>query len=63
MAGLTRYERVRYRDGQTVYFVGGFGDEHYIGYVPLKMYQEALKSDIDELGVAGRFLVDQQGVF
>ncbi|EIW63296.1 uncharacterized protein TRAVEDRAFT_26623 [Trametes versicolor FP-101664 SS1] len=50
-------------DPHTVYFVGGFGDEHYIGYVPLKMYQEALKSDIDGLGVAGRFLVDQQGVF
>ncbi|KAI0630380.1 pyridoxamine 5'-phosphate oxidase-domain-containing protein [Trametes polyzona] len=43
-------------DPHTVYFVGGFGDEHYIGYVPLELYQNALAGD---LGVAGRVLVDQ----
>ena len=28
-------------DPHTVYFVGGFGDEHYIGYIPLQKYQGA----------------------
>ncbi|KAI0317175.1 pyridoxamine 5'-phosphate oxidase-domain-containing protein [Amylostereum chailletii] len=28
-------------DPHTVYFVGGFGDEHYIGYIPLEKYQAA----------------------
>lgn len=28
-------------DPHTVYFVGGFGDEHYIGYIPLQLYQAA----------------------
>ncbi|EIW83140.1 hypothetical protein CONPUDRAFT_51896 [Coniophora puteana RWD-64-598 SS2] len=31
-------------DPHHVYFVGGFGDEHFIGYVPLDMYREALPS-------------------
>ncbi|KAL6310347.1 pyridoxamine 5'-phosphate oxidase-domain-containing protein [Sparassis latifolia] len=26
-------------DPHTVYYVGGFGSEHYIGYIPLGMYQ------------------------
>jgi len=28
-------------DPHSVYFVGGFGDEHYIGYIPLATYQSA----------------------
>ncbi|TDL26159.1 hypothetical protein BD410DRAFT_784208 [Rickenella mellea] len=27
-------------DPHTIYFVGGFGDEHYIGSIPLPLYQE-----------------------
>lgn len=27
---------------QTIYFVGGFGDRHYIGYIPLDTYQKAV---------------------
>ncbi|KAI0062409.1 hypothetical protein BV25DRAFT_1825385 [Artomyces pyxidatus] len=41
-------------DPHTVYFVGGFGDEHYIGYVPLNLYQTA--SPFDETDVGSRFL-------
>ncbi|KAL0956364.1 hypothetical protein HGRIS_002512 [Hohenbuehelia grisea] len=26
-------------DPQTVYFVGGFGDKHYIGYIPLEIFR------------------------
>jgi len=33
-------------DPQSVYFVGGFGDEHYIGSIPLPLYQEALPAAI-----------------
>ncbi|KAI0358468.1 hypothetical protein OH77DRAFT_1184802 [Trametes cingulata] len=47
-------------DPHTVYFVGGFGDEHYIGYIPLEMYQTALSSDGAGLNVAGKVLLDQQ---
>ncbi|KAI0663493.1 pyridoxamine 5'-phosphate oxidase-domain-containing protein [Cubamyces menziesii] len=46
-------------DPHSVYFVGGFGDEHYIGYIPLEMYQAALSGDDQGLSVAGRVLVDQ----
>ncbi|KAF9454007.1 hypothetical protein P691DRAFT_811793 [Macrolepiota fuliginosa MF-IS2] len=28
-------------DPHTIYFVGGFGDEHYIGYIPFHLYQAA----------------------
>jgi len=28
-------------DPQTIYFVGGFGGIHYIGYIPLEVYQKA----------------------
>ncbi|KZV66432.1 hypothetical protein PENSPDRAFT_636956 [Peniophora sp. CONT] len=31
-------------DPHTVYFVGGFGDEHFIGYIPLEKYQNAVPS-------------------
>jgi len=31
-------------DPHTVYFVGGFGGVHYIGHIPLKLYQEAKSS-------------------
>ncbi len=40
---------------QSVYFVGGFGSSHYIGYIPLDMYQAASPA----LSVAGRILVEQ----
>ena len=43
-----------------MYFVGGFGDEHYIGYIPLELYQRAGSADAANFGVAGRVLVDQQ---
>ena len=43
---------------QGVYYVGGFGSEHYIGYIPLDMYQNALsQSGGKGTGVAGRLLV------
>ncbi|KAK7687061.1 hypothetical protein QCA50_009561 [Cerrena zonata] len=29
-------------DPHTIYFVGGFGDRHYIGYIPLETYQKAI---------------------
>ncbi|TFK23656.1 hypothetical protein FA15DRAFT_670250 [Coprinopsis marcescibilis] len=32
-------------DPHAVYFVGGFGGLHYIGYIPLEVYQEA-KADV-----------------
>ncbi|KAI0784442.1 pyridoxamine 5'-phosphate oxidase-domain-containing protein [Abortiporus biennis] len=28
-------------DPHSVYYVGGFGSEHYIGYIPLELYQSA----------------------
>lgn len=28
-----------------MYYVGGFGNEHFIGYIPLEMYQTALGAD------------------
>ncbi|TFY80483.1 hypothetical protein EWM64_g3527, partial [Hericium alpestre] len=31
-------------DPQSVYFVGGFGDEHFIGYIPLDVYQATVPS-------------------
>ena len=42
---------------QSVYYVGGFGSSHYIGYIPLDMYQTAGTSE--EQSVAGRIRVDQ----
>ncbi|TFY71559.1 hypothetical protein EVG20_g1445 [Dentipellis fragilis] len=32
-------------DPHTVYFVGGFGDSHYIGYVPKQLYQSAVPTE------------------
>ncbi|PVF97738.1 hypothetical protein CPB86DRAFT_413028 [Serendipita vermifera] len=32
-------------DPRTIYYVGGFGSEHYIGYIPLRTYQEAHPQD------------------
>ncbi|KAF8639524.1 hypothetical protein AX17_001429 [Amanita inopinata Kibby_2008] len=50
-------------DPQTIYFVGGFGDEHYIGFIPLHLYQEAAfgneRVSSPEVGIAGRILVEQ----
>jgi len=43
-------------DPKTIYFVGGFGGEHYIGYIPLEIYRNASA----ERGGAGRVLVKQQ---
>ncbi|KAA1470385.1 hypothetical protein DENSPDRAFT_879669 [Dentipellis sp. KUC8613] len=37
-------------DPHTVYFVGGFGDSHYIGYVPKQLYQSAIPTEqVDNL--------------
>ncbi|EPS97717.1 hypothetical protein FOMPIDRAFT_1166186 [Fomitopsis schrenkii] len=33
-------------DPQTIYFVGGFGGLHYIGYIPPELYQEASPSHL-----------------
>ncbi|KAF8894069.1 pyridoxamine 5'-phosphate oxidase-domain-containing protein [Infundibulicybe gibba] len=33
-------------DPHTIYFVGGFGDEHYIGYIPLSTYQLAFQHSL-----------------
>lgn len=30
-------------DVQDIYYVGGFGDTHYIGHIPVEMYAEAGK--------------------
>ncbi|KAF8650400.1 hypothetical protein AX16_005207 [Volvariella volvacea WC 439] len=35
-------------DPHTIYFVGGFGDEHYIGYIPLWLYQRSGRSATEE---------------
>ncbi|KZT08331.1 uncharacterized protein LAESUDRAFT_649305 [Laetiporus sulphureus 93-53] len=35
-------------DPHTIYYVGGFGSQHYIGYVPLALYQSASPSATDE---------------
>lgn len=45
---------------QSIYYVGGFGSEHFIGYIPLEMYQAALDADLGaEVSVGGRVLVTQ----
>ncbi|KAH7929888.1 hypothetical protein BV22DRAFT_1056143 [Leucogyrophana mollusca] len=46
-------------DPHDVYFVGGFGDQHYIGYIPLQIYQEALSAVAPDFSLAGRILVEQ----
>ncbi|KAI1794146.1 pyridoxamine 5'-phosphate oxidase-domain-containing protein [Ganoderma leucocontextum] len=48
-------------DPHSVYYVGGFGSEHFIGYIPLDMYQTANSTaeTAAEFGVAGRVLVTQ----
>ncbi|KAF9010496.1 pyridoxamine 5'-phosphate oxidase-domain-containing protein [Cyathus striatus] len=35
-------------DPQRIYFVGGFGGAHYIGFVPLDLYQKAHTDRMDE---------------
>ncbi|KAI5123671.1 hypothetical protein M0805_001700 [Coniferiporia weirii] len=40
-------------DPHSVFFVGGFGDKHYIGNVPLDLYQNALSSSDMQI-MAGR---------
>ncbi|KZP34721.1 hypothetical protein FIBSPDRAFT_1035700 [Athelia psychrophila] len=42
-------------DPQDVYFVGGFGTTHYIGGIPLDLYQRSSS----KRGVAGRLFVTQ----
>ncbi|TBU51831.1 pyridoxamine 5'-phosphate oxidase-domain-containing protein [Dichomitus squalens] len=47
-------------DPHSVYYVGGFGSEHFIGNIPLEMYQNASFPDhATEVGVGGRVLVTQ----
>ncbi|KAJ3552205.1 hypothetical protein NM688_g4271 [Phlebia brevispora] len=43
-------------DPHSVYFVGGFGSSHYIGYIPLEMYRSAAPIQ----STAGRILVEQE---
>ena len=45
---------------QSIYYVGGFGSEHFIGYIPLEMYQTAFDDLGAEVGVGGRVLVTQE---
>ncbi|OCH95171.1 hypothetical protein OBBRIDRAFT_721227 [Obba rivulosa] len=33
-------------DLHTIYYVGGFGSEHYIGYIPLELYEGAAESPV-----------------
>lgn len=33
-------------DPQSVYYVGGFGSEHYIGWIPLELYRNSSTSSI-----------------
>ncbi|KAF9820389.1 hypothetical protein IEO21_01398 [Rhodonia placenta] len=35
-------------DPHTIYYVGGFGSEHYIGYIPLEAYQTAGSVQYDQ---------------
>lgn len=35
-------------DPLTIYYVGGFGSEHYIGYIPLELYQRAGEGPITD---------------
>ncbi|CCM01477.1 uncharacterized protein FIBRA_03531 [Fibroporia radiculosa] len=37
-------------DPHTVYYVGGFGSEHFIGYIPLNIYQKSGFSDAASAG-------------
>ncbi|EGO25389.1 hypothetical protein SERLADRAFT_368793 [Serpula lacrymans var. lacrymans S7.9] len=46
-------------DPHDVYFVGGFGGEHYIGQIPLHLYQGSPPILESEHGVAGRILIEQ----
>lgn len=32
-------------DPESVYFVGGFGGRHYIGFIPMELYQNAIPLD------------------
>ncbi|EMD37902.1 hypothetical protein CERSUDRAFT_114541 [Gelatoporia subvermispora B] len=34
-------------DLHTIYYVGGFGSEHYIGYIPLELYENAAEAPGD----------------
>ncbi|KAG8965834.1 hypothetical protein FRC05_003015 [Tulasnella sp. 425] len=33
--------------GWSVYFVGGFGGAHYIGYIPIDLYRSAVPSEAE----------------
>ncbi|KAH7909042.1 pyridoxamine 5'-phosphate oxidase-domain-containing protein [Hygrophoropsis aurantiaca] len=46
-------------DPHDIYFVGGFGGQHYIGYIPLQTYQDASPKNIPNLRPAGRILLEQ----
>ncbi|KIP10884.1 hypothetical protein PHLGIDRAFT_84302 [Phlebiopsis gigantea 11061_1 CR5-6] len=47
-------------DPHSIYYVGGFGSSHYIGYIPLEMYQSA--ASMPEQSVAGRILITQTDI-
>ncbi|KAI0780040.1 pyridoxamine 5'-phosphate oxidase-domain-containing protein [Fomes fomentarius] len=47
-------------DPHSVYYVGGFGDKHFIGYIPIEKFQAALPADYGEdVAIGGRLLVNQ----
>ncbi|KAI0258766.1 pyridoxamine 5'-phosphate oxidase-domain-containing protein [Gloeopeniophorella convolvens] len=50
-------------DPHTVYFVGGFGDEHFIGYIPLDVYQVAKGSQLPEPESPARVKLVQQDAY
>ncbi|KAI0743561.1 pyridoxamine 5'-phosphate oxidase-domain-containing protein [Daedaleopsis nitida] len=47
-------------DPHSIYYVGGFGNEHFIGYIPLEMYQSALDADHGDVAIGERLLLIQE---
>jgi len=47
-------------DPHSIYYVGGFGSEHYIGYIPIDLYTEAVLPGIETNTVTGGLVV--QGI-
>ncbi|KAG8898228.1 hypothetical protein FRC01_010984 [Tulasnella sp. 417] len=43
-------------DPQTIYFVGGFGGAHYIGYIPIDLYRSA----VPKTGSFERFRIEAE---
>ncbi|KAJ7594013.1 pyridoxamine 5'-phosphate oxidase-domain-containing protein [Mycena floridula] len=63
-AHLSYWTRFDPQASKSIYFVGGFGDEHYIGDIPLALYQNSMsQTDLKaqrimlDQGIAGRVLL------